>query len=153
MINTISSAVNSACFIGTHLDNEDISLAVLCCISPRWWNDGGGGGGGLCVAMGRDTDNASPRWWKKANARGGYGGGRGDEARYRFISPPPSHEKRIIITKRIVSSLASTFSLSFSLSDSFYCRGQIYIDSRICLFFPLFFFFLSRSTHEISFSS
>ena len=41
MINTISSAVNSACFIGTHLDNEDsISLAVLCCISPRRWNDG-----------------------------------------------------------------------------------------------------------------
>lgn len=117
MINTISSAVNSACFIGTHLDNEDsISLAVLCCISPRWWNDGGGGGGGLCVAMGRDTDNASSRWWKKANARGGYGGDRGDEARYRFISPPPSHEKRIIITKRIVSSLASTFSLFLSLS-------------------------------------
>lgn len=34
MINTISRAVNSDCFIGSHLDNEDsIFLAVLCCIS------------------------------------------------------------------------------------------------------------------------
>lgn len=34
MINTISCAVNSGCFIGSHLDNEDsIFLAVLCCIS------------------------------------------------------------------------------------------------------------------------
>lgn len=56
---------------------------------------------------------------------------------YRFISPPPSHEKRIIITKRIVSSVASTFPPSpLSLSVSFY-RGQIYRFSHLSFFLLL----------------